>query len=252
MTEGSPTAEREPATGATGTGPSDSRDRIMDAAERLFAHAGYDKTAVSKIASEAGVPKGLIFYYFPAKSDLLVALVTERVSLPALDEATSVVPGDVAATLRRLADAYEEWVEGSYTARRILYREAEAHPEVRSGLADTYQQLWNLIRRTIDEALGDRVARVSAERRDAVATAYAAVVSLAGNMHHLGTADVDVAAVADALARSLADNATDVPVPATADVPAVAPPPVLAPLDPPPAGLSDGVTVDAPGGAVAG
>lgn len=185
------------------TSGADSRVRILDTAERLFARDGFDATAVSKIAAEAEVPKGLIFYYFPAKTDLLTTLVAERVSLTTLDAATSVVAGDVAATLRGLAETYATWIDGSQTARRILHREAEAHPEVRSGLADMYQQLWDLVRRCLDEALGERTATVVAARRDAVATAFASVLSLAGNMHHLRTADMDVAAVADALADSL-------------------------------------------------
>jgi AcrR family transcriptional regulator len=54
------------------------RERILAAAEELFAELGFDATPTSRIAERAGVPKGLVHYYFTRKPDLLSALV-ERV-----------------------------------------------------------------------------------------------------------------------------------------------------------------------------
>jgi AcrR family transcriptional regulator len=56
------------------------RERILAAAEELFAERGFDATPTSRIAERAGVPKGLVHYYFTRKPDLLSALV-ERVVL---------------------------------------------------------------------------------------------------------------------------------------------------------------------------
>jgi len=55
--------------------------RILDAAANLFVHYGYDKTAVSDIAREAGISKGAIYLHFKSKDELLEALIireTER------------------------------------------------------------------------------------------------------------------------------------------------------------------------------
>lgn len=49
--------------------------RILDAASDLFVHYGYDKTAVSDIAREAGVSKGAIYLHFKSKDELLEALI---------------------------------------------------------------------------------------------------------------------------------------------------------------------------------
>ena len=54
------------------------RDRILDAAEQLIAEDGFDATPTARIAERAGVAKGLLFYYFPRKTDLLQALFAER------------------------------------------------------------------------------------------------------------------------------------------------------------------------------
>lgn len=49
--------------------------RILDAAARLIAHYGYDKTTVSDIAREAGISKGAIYLHYSSKEDLFEALL---------------------------------------------------------------------------------------------------------------------------------------------------------------------------------
>lgn len=50
-------------------------ERILDAAARLIAHYGYDKTTVSDIAKEAGVSKGAVYLHFKSKDDLFEVLI---------------------------------------------------------------------------------------------------------------------------------------------------------------------------------
>jgi AcrR family transcriptional regulator len=49
--------------------------RILDAAETLIIHYGYDKTTVSDIAHTAGVSKGAIYLHFDSKDTLFEALL---------------------------------------------------------------------------------------------------------------------------------------------------------------------------------
>ena len=49
--------------------------RILDAASRLIAHYGYDKTTVSDVAREAGVSKGAIYLHWKSKTALFEALL---------------------------------------------------------------------------------------------------------------------------------------------------------------------------------
>ena len=51
----------------------------MKTAKQLFAEKGYDATGMEEIASNAGVPKSLIYYHFNSKEDLLNAVITEFV-----------------------------------------------------------------------------------------------------------------------------------------------------------------------------
>ncbi|WP_425297425.1 helix-turn-helix domain-containing protein, partial [Nocardia abscessus] len=59
--------------------PGPPRQLILDAADKLFAPQVFDPTATAAIAAAAGVPKGLVFYYFPTKDAILSALMSERV-----------------------------------------------------------------------------------------------------------------------------------------------------------------------------
>ncbi len=57
-------------------------NRILDAANKLVTHYGYDKTTVDDIAQEAGVSKGAIYLHFKGKEALFEALLlreSERV-----------------------------------------------------------------------------------------------------------------------------------------------------------------------------
>lgn len=50
-------------------------EAILDAAERLFATAGYEATSTNQIAAEAHTPIGSLYQFFPNKEAILRALV---------------------------------------------------------------------------------------------------------------------------------------------------------------------------------
>jgi TetR/AcrR family transcriptional regulator, fatty acid metabolism regulator protein len=57
----------------------DKRDRILQAAVRVFAQSGFHATRVSEVAKAAGVADGTIYLYFKSKEELLVSLFEDRV-----------------------------------------------------------------------------------------------------------------------------------------------------------------------------
>ncbi|MCG6965347.1 MAG: TetR/AcrR family transcriptional regulator [Chromatiaceae bacterium] len=59
------------------------RQRIVEAANRLFYHKGYNQTSFSDVVEAAGVPRGNIYYYFKTKDEILEAAIkyrTERIA----------------------------------------------------------------------------------------------------------------------------------------------------------------------------
>ncbi|MGV9415366.1 TetR/AcrR family transcriptional regulator [Nocardia sp. NPDC003693] len=128
----------------------DARQLILDAAESLFAAQGFDATPTAAIAAGAGVPKGLVFYYFPTKDAILSALMAERVPPQPIDDIESVVaPGDPAKSLVNLDAALNLRDHHSSVLRVIMWREADTHPDVRKQLRHMRDQLLEITARVL-------------------------------------------------------------------------------------------------------
>lgn len=50
------------------------KEKILKVAERLFAERGFNGISIDKIAKTAGVNKGLIYYHFKDKKDIIVTI----------------------------------------------------------------------------------------------------------------------------------------------------------------------------------
>ena len=127
------------------------RERILVAAEELFAESGFGATPTSRIAERAGVPKGLVHYYFRRKPDILVALV-DRLPEERFDAEGVVVPGDVAASLHRLVDTLDRALTSSAVLSHLLWREADTHPAVLDALRARFNRIVEQIRAVLAAA----------------------------------------------------------------------------------------------------
>lgn len=62
-----------------GTKGDGNRQRIIDAADRLFYRRGYNQTSFQDISDATGIPRGNFYYYFKTKDEILDAVVNTRV-----------------------------------------------------------------------------------------------------------------------------------------------------------------------------
>jgi len=152
------------------------KERILSAAEQLFAEAGFDATPTSRIAERAGVPKGLVHYYFRRKPDLLAALV-ERMPDELVDPQHVVVHGDVAESLRRLVAELDARLDSSPLLSHLLWREADTHEAVRSALRARFRRLMHQVRTVITAAMGTN-------GRESDVDSAAALLALAVSYRH--------------------------------------------------------------------
>jgi len=85
----------------------DTKEKLLDAAERLIGEQGFAATSLRQIISEAGANLASVHYHFGSKDELLEAVVMRRAG-PVND--------------RRLAllDRYEAEVDGAVPVARIL------------------------------------------------------------------------------------------------------------------------------------
>ncbi|MEW6730995.1 MAG: helix-turn-helix domain-containing protein [Acidobacteriota bacterium] len=71
------------------------RDKILSAAERLFAHKGYEEVTSHEIAATAGVAIGSFYAYFADKEQLLLHLLEERLDEEYQDIFADLQPQDL-------------------------------------------------------------------------------------------------------------------------------------------------------------
>lgn len=67
-------ARRTAAGRSNGQDQASTRDRILDISLELFIDKGYDKTSLREIAEQLGYSKAAVYYHFPSKEDILMAL----------------------------------------------------------------------------------------------------------------------------------------------------------------------------------
>ncbi|WP_432841381.1 TetR/AcrR family transcriptional regulator [Dactylosporangium sp. CA-092794] len=93
----------------------ESRRRILDAAEELFAERGFDRTSFVDISERSGISRGSIPWHFKNKHGLVMAVV-ER----ALERAVRVEHYPSLPTLTELFDDYANWVRGGNSALMFM------------------------------------------------------------------------------------------------------------------------------------
>ncbi len=124
----------------------ETRERILDAAQHLFAMHGFNATPTKAIAKKAKVQNGLIFYYFPTKRALLESLIQERNMLPRL-HAVMDVPHDagIRSIMIHIGIHYLETSRKNPEVPYILLREFRTHEEVAVRFEAFREELIQLI-----------------------------------------------------------------------------------------------------------
>ncbi|HEU4757810.1 MAG TPA: helix-turn-helix domain-containing protein, partial [Agromyces sp.] len=174
---------------------------------RLFADRGFDATPTAAIADAAEVPKGLLFYYFPTKTDLLRSLVGERLDLDPIDTTPLVARGDPARSLLNVTRRLHELQDASEVRRVIVWREQRTHPEVRARLHDYRTQLQAVVERVLGASV---LHPIAARRVRAAAAAWVAIITTP-SADDLGRVDESEPGRAPDGAAAASDASADLP-----------------------------------------
>ena len=112
------------------------REQLLSVGARLFAQSPYDDVWIERVAEIAGVSRGLLYHYFPTKSEFFAAVV-ERESRRML-RLTAAVPGiPVRDQITTGLDTFLTYVETHAQGFRAFHRaEATGDPAARKVYRD--------------------------------------------------------------------------------------------------------------------
>jgi AcrR family transcriptional regulator len=116
------------------------RADVLQAARRLFAAEGIDKVSTSRIAREAGISPGNLYYWFPSKAEIIRALYrqwSEESRLPVLEPEAE--PGRVLQLLWTRAGTQRQASAGFGFFQRDLFTLLHGDPVLAADYRRTYE-----------------------------------------------------------------------------------------------------------------
>jgi TetR/AcrR family transcriptional repressor of nem operon len=144
---------------------SDSRNRILQAALKLFHRHAYQAVGINAICAEAGVVKGSFYHFFPSKTSLLATVLEElaRQQRQLMEQAQATASNG----RERLLKYFSLWLDLAAAqkanngqvlgcnlgvlATELSCSDPEALPLIQSGMAEMQSQLRRLIRQGIED-----------------------------------------------------------------------------------------------------
>lgn len=115
----------------------DTKDRILDAALKLFLEQGMGATRIEQICKQADVSNGSLFHFFANKEAIGVALYVGGIaSYQAALLAEVAEPRAPADTLRALIGAHWQWVSAEPRRARFLFAQGPPswHPDAEAQI----------------------------------------------------------------------------------------------------------------------
>jgi len=167
------------------------RERVIDAALRAFGTRGYDTTSLDALASELGIRKQTILYYFNSKETLLEAVVDEAAEeMIAVVEGSLSKPGDVWAHLDSVVRSVFRLAARRPELLGFLREVSRLGPPAATRFAGILEPLINRATRFLEEAMEAGEIRPQDSRLLLLAT-YSTIVGVATEVEVLKAIGVE-------------------------------------------------------------
>lgn len=137
------------------------RDKILRAAEEVFARDGFAGARIQRISHKAGINQAMIYYYFSSKESLYQAVLKKtflRLNLE-LSQALTENLG-FAHKLRRLIGFYFDLISQNNNLLRIIQKELVDGGKHARQIAPQYiKQLYMMVRKLFEEGMASGECR---------------------------------------------------------------------------------------------
>jgi AcrR family transcriptional regulator len=131
------------------------RKRVLDAALEIFSSQGYSDTAIDEIAYASGTSKGGLYFHFPSKHALFLALLDEASTalLQHVEAAMAAESDPLARGEAALREVLHVFAGHRLLARLLLVEALGAGKEFTIKLNDLHAAFAALIAECLDEAV---------------------------------------------------------------------------------------------------
>lgn len=137
----------------------DTRERILSTAARLFHEQGYHATGVATIQREAEVSSGSFYNFFPSKEDLLVGVLERYVEIlrPAIMDPAEAAADDPLQRIFALLAGYRVGLESTGCAMgcplgNLALELSDNHPRIRELIDLNFRNWAAVVRGWLDQA----------------------------------------------------------------------------------------------------
>lgn len=138
---------------------SETRERILDAAARLFHEQGFHATGISTVLREAKVQSGSLYYFFPSKEALLSGVLERYETLldPIVMNPAKELEPDPVERIFVLLTRYRIGLEVTHCTMgcpigNLAIELADSHPEIREQIQKNFGLWKDRIRTWLEEA----------------------------------------------------------------------------------------------------
>jgi AcrR family transcriptional regulator len=192
----------------------ETRQRLVESARRLFHEQGYTATGIAQILDAAEANSGSLYYFFPTKEDLLLAvlelykeLLHPMVVQPVFDRVA-----DPIERIFGILDGYRKQLLGTKyqfgcPIGNLALELTNSHPAARTLIADNFGGWRKVIEQCLLDAAGRLPSSVDREQLAMfVLTTMEGAVMLARTYHSIEPYDVAVTQLRDYFDRLLKDG----------------------------------------------
>jgi AcrR family transcriptional regulator len=139
------------------------RERLLDAAGRVFARRGYHRALLEEVAEEAGFSTGAVYSNFSGKEDLFLSLLEDLIERQSAELTTAVAGGGTIAD--RAEEGARMWT--TFLAREpdlfLLFMEFWAQAVREPGLRERFAARYDRIRDVLTRVIEDSAAELGVE-----------------------------------------------------------------------------------------
>lgn len=181
----------------------ETRTRILESAQRLFARQGYEGTTTRALAQDAGVAEGTLFRHFESKKAILVEVATQGWVDILTDLLTELSELGSYKAISQVMHRRMVHLRENADMLRVCFLEAQFHPELRDRIqAETIAKMIDVAEAFVQTAMDRGIYRRMNPRL--VASVFLGMFTISGFSHETLLDDPSPKALKD-MAEGLAD-----------------------------------------------